>query len=120
MTEPRPGLGDDTGRTIKMTGGFLEYRYAPGLTCEIVNIEVEQESRRKGIGRAMVNKMLKEMEKAGHADFLYAITRAGNFIAQRFYEELRFKVVGVLREFYGDQGRTVDAIMFGRRLGSQA
>ncbi len=64
----------------------------------------------------MVFNMLVEIEKEHPTiKMVWAITRSTNKIAQHFYEELRFRVVGVLRNFYKDEGLDgVDAIMYGR------
>jgi ribosomal protein S18 acetylase RimI-like enzyme len=110
----RPGLGDDAERYVRLPEGYIEYRYAPGGTCEIVNIEVQAERRGQGVGRRLLGMLFAEVKgKAGH---VYAITRADNLIAHEFYEHTRFYVVGVLRRFYGDD-KTVDAVMFGRKAG---
>lgn len=99
---------------------YLAWREGSGypLTVELYNISVGSE-RRKGKGRKLVNLLLGSIPK--ETKLVFAITRATNFIAQRFYEEMRFRVVAVLRHFYQDgPEQTVDAIMYGRDIGSQA
>lgn len=91
---------------------FLDYRQGSGKTIEIFDICVGSD-RRTGIGRAMVYQLYKLVDS--DTTLVWAITRSSNFIAQRFYEELGFRVIGVLRDFYQDEhtSRIVDAIMYG-------
>lgn len=115
MPNFRPGLGDDTGRVVRLEHGHLEYRLTPGGGCEIVNVEVDNDHRREGIGRKLVEKLIKEVQGYG-VQKLWAITRIENEIAQQWYERLQFHVVGVLRRFYGD-AKQADGIMYGRQPG---
>jgi ribosomal protein S18 acetylase RimI-like enzyme len=92
---------------------FLIWRQGSGNTVEIYDIAVGSE-RRKGRGRALVNKLYEQVPTG--TKLVWAITRSDNFIAQEFYEELQFRVVGILRNFYQDSGKTVDAILYGRDM----
>jgi ribosomal protein S18 acetylase RimI-like enzyme len=103
---------DDTGRWIRVPGGQLMWRHAPGNTVEIVDIEVT-DNRRTGIGRNMVARLCASLPRD---TTVYAITRPGNAIAVEFYEGLGFHVLGVLRSFYTESSG-VDAVMFGRKAG---
>lgn len=108
-------------KTISRNGGqdFLVYREGSGDTVEIFDIAVMTE-RRVGIGRGMVNELL---NRYSAGTVVWAITRHDNLIAQEFYEEMHFKVVGVLRGFYRTDPsgrRCVDAVMYGRCIGDQS
>ncbi len=94
---------------------FLEWRQGSGTTIEIFDICVGSE-RRVGKGRALVYQLYKLIPP--DTKLVWAITRADNFIAQEFYEELNFRVVGVLRCFYKEDkhDRTVDALLYGKDL----
>ena len=116
MPTYRHGLGDDTERYIGHDHGYIEYRFAPGGTCEIVNIEVENGHRREGVGRLLVTELLSACREDKKASLIYAITRADNLIAQEFYEGCNFRVVGALRRFYSSSEKKVDAIMYGRSV----
>lgn len=84
-----------------------------GPVAELVEIQVESK-RRNRIGSALIEAILDYLrEYRPEVTLLYAITRANNLIAQEFYENRDFRVVAPLREFYGDSGKTVDAIMYG-------
>lgn len=78
--------------------GFLDYRLAPGGTCEIVDIKVENEYHGQGIGRSM----LQELERIPGILVVYAFTGADNFIAHEFYRHCGFDLLFVPR-FYGKE-----------------
>lgn len=112
------------GNLIKIEFGktdYLTYRIGSGKTVEIYDIVVNSE-RRQGKGRWLVNRLIDSLPK--DIRLVFAITRADNFIAQQFYESLRFRVVAPLRDFYGyktkDGRDTVDAIMYGKNLDDEA
>jgi ribosomal protein S18 acetylase RimI-like enzyme len=96
------------------TRDFLEWRQGSGRTVEIYDIMVGSH-RRQGRGRSLVNMLLGHHLPKG-TTLVYAITRIDNIIAKQFYEELRFRLIGSLWNFYKDTGaaNTVDAVMYGR------
>ena len=96
---------------------YLLWRQGSGHTVEIYDLMVDATCRRNGVGRKLVDKLLDHYLPAG-TRLVFAITRTSNFIAQQFYEELRFRVVGILRNFYQDERspEQVDAIMYGRDI----
>lgn len=100
----------------------LDWRQGSGDTIEIFDIQVYSEHRRQGKGRRLID-ALQSLCKVKNIRRIWAITRAENFLAQKFYEEMRFVAVP-LRNFYGvptAEGRdTVDAIMYLRDFWSQA
>lgn len=90
---------------------FIEWRAGSGNTLEIFDIAVRSE-RRQGRGRQLVQHLFSQFPDA---PLVWAITRGDNEVAQHFYAALRFRVVGVLRRFYGDSDRTADmGIVYGR------
>lgn len=97
----------------------LTYREGSGKTVEIFDIAVGSE-RRKGIGRALVSDL---MDRFPQGTVVWAITRSDNCGAQRFYEGIGFRTIGVLRSFYEHdptattQGERVDAVMYGKQVG---
>lgn len=88
--------------------GHLEYRIAPGDTCEIVDIHVDGEHRREGVGRRMVE-MLWSCIPA-KTQLIYAFTGEDNRIAHDFYHGTGFVLMAKLKGFYGDR----DARLYGR------
>lgn len=94
----RPGLGDETGRVIRhpQGHGYCEYRYGPAGTCEIVNIEVDEHHRGKGIGTAM----LKELLADPLVKIVYAFTAEDNERAHAWYVKQGFELTRV-PQLYG-------------------
>lgn len=118
MTVPsgRITLGGGTGEGF----AYLDWRLGSGNTVEIFDIAVPNAQRRLGHGRNLVQTLINYHLPPG-ADFVWAITRAENRVAHEFYRSLRFKMVGALFDFYGmkaaDGRQTVDALMYGYRVG---
>lgn len=104
----------DGSQNLVMTeqGARLEFAYGPGDRCEIIDIEIPAELRRKGLGRQMVDQLCQLCKRRG-IKVVYAITRSSNRIAQKFYESLRFDV-SVLRDFYEPGVQAVDALLYSR------
>jgi ribosomal protein S18 acetylase RimI-like enzyme len=92
----REGLGDETDRMFALEGAFIEFRFAPGGTVEIVNLEVNNEIRRKGHGRWLVERV----EDLPEAKMVYGFTAGSNRIAQQFYQALGYKLTNI-PNFYG-------------------
>ena|SRR3990167_8529528 len=89
----------------------LDWREGQGRTVEIFDIVVGTE-RRQGIGRRLVEKMLREIPQ--RTSLVFAITRISNTIAHQFYEALGFRIVGRLHNFYRDSSdETESALMYG-------
>lgn len=92
----RIGIGDETGRVIQDQHGHLEWRWAPDNAVEIVNLVVDNEHRRTGVGRRLVS----ELPNAR----TYVFTAESNRIAHEFYEALGFRLLAKLPEFYSSGG----------------
>lgn len=99
----------------------LEWRNCGHGVYEITDINVNSEMRRTGVGSLMVKHLIDSL-KANDPDCqtLFAVTRSTNRIAQEFYESLRFKVLGILRNFYSHDAKAADAIVYGRHLKGEA
>lgn len=99
-------------------GGFLDWRPGSGNSIEIFDVEVKPQHRRTGVGKFLVDRLIKVAE-AGGVKRIWAITRAENRIAQEWYESMNFRSI-LLYDFYGvrtEHGdRTVDAVMYLRDL----
>ena len=66
---------------------------------KIKKIYVYPEFRRRGIASLLVRKVIeKAMEKGCHK--IFAITRAANSTANKFFEHLGFQKEGLLRKHY--------------------
>lgn len=92
----RKGLGDDTQRYIRRVHGWLEWRWAPGDLCELVNMEVEPGHRSKGTGTSMIE----ELGATPGCRGLYGFVAAGNAGMLRLYARLGFRQLPV-PDYYG-------------------
>jgi len=78
-------------------GKILGYVIYDPKDGHIISIAVLPESRRKGIGRGLVEEVFKECKRA------WLEVRVSNEGAQRFYEKLGFKKKGKIERYYGDE-----------------
>jgi ribosomal-protein-alanine N-acetyltransferase len=76
----------------------------------ITNIAVHPEFRRKGIAKALICKMMSAAEDAGATVFTLEV-RALNKSAIALYEQFNFKIVGLRKNYYQDNGEDA-AIMW--------
>lgn len=96
---------------------YLDWRQGSGNTVEIYDIQVGSD-RRKGRGRSMIN-LLIDCHLPSGTKLVYAITRINNIIAKQFYEEMGFRIVANLWNFYRDVtelANCCDAVMYGRDI----
>jgi ribosomal-protein-alanine N-acetyltransferase len=75
--------------------GFLVYRRVAAGELEILNLAVDPGLRRRGIGKALLQRPPGE-----NADEVFLEVRAGNTSAQRFYRESGFREVGRRPDYY--------------------
>lgn len=88
---------------------FLRHRQGSGSTEEILDIHVEPDHRRKGLGRKLIKKLANWVqEQRRDCLLIWAITRVSNVAAQEFYEACGFRIVGRLHNFYRDRSAMVD------------
>lgn len=73
--------------------GILSATVACG-ECEIENIAVSVDFRRKGVGKALVKKLFQQCER------VFLLVNAGNLSAIEFYTVLGFEKVGTRRGYY--------------------
>lgn len=85
---------------------YLYYRRGSGTTVEIFDIAVMSE-RGKGIGRSMVEELKKRVHPTTR--LIWAITRADNEGARKFYAAIGFREMATLPQFYSGS----DAVMYG-------
>lgn len=79
--------------------------YAVGTVAadegEILNLAVEQASRRRGIGRALLERLIEELETAG-ARSLFLEVRASNEAAIGLYQSKGFRIFGRRKGYYAE------------------
>jgi ribosomal-protein-alanine N-acetyltransferase len=67
----------------------------------ILNFSVRQEYRRRGIGTAMIEKLISKLSLQRRSRIMLEI-RETNLVAQLFFRDAGFRAVSVLRDFYED------------------
>lgn len=67
---------------------------------EIINIAVDPQFRRKGVGEAMLQKMLDSCREIAHIWFLDV--RESNVAAQALYKKIGFNVAAKRRDYYSE------------------
>jgi ribosomal-protein-alanine N-acetyltransferase len=78
--------------------GYVVAHYARD-EGEILNLGVAPERQRQGIGRALIEEMLRALERLG-VTTVYLEVRESNAVARRLYEALGFAEVGRRARYY--------------------
>ncbi len=103
-------------RTGRRLGGYIAARMN-GDELHVNNIGVWPESRRQGVGGALLGAVLDVAERCGAAEAVLEV-RAGNLPALMLYERFGFAVVGQRRNYYREPAE--DAKIMTRRLAPTA
>lgn len=74
----------------------------------INNVAVRREFRGRGLGTALLTRILDEGQKLG-AQNAFLEVRAGNVVAQRLYEKCGFKPIALRKDYYSEP--TEDAVV---------
>lgn len=82
----------------RATAGYVLARRVAD-EAEILNLAVAAEHRRRGVGRALVERVLGELRACGVRDAFLEV-RESNRAAQGLYEGLGFRVVGRRPRYY--------------------
>ncbi|MCC7424354.1 MAG: GNAT family N-acetyltransferase [Planctomycetaceae bacterium] len=96
--------------------GFMVYELDKG-SLTIVNFAVHPAFRRKGIGRAMVNRLIDKLNQQRRHSF-FVRTRESNLVAQRFFSACGLRAEWVDRGHFEDTGE--DAYLFAYRIDEHA
>ena len=102
-----------TGRSLS---GYIAARINAD-ELHVNNIGVWPESRRRGVGAALLGAALEAAARRGAFEAVLEV-RASNLAAQRMYERFGFAVVGVRRNYY--RAPVEDAKIMTRRLAPAA
>ena len=113
MLVVRRDAPDETGRSVV---AYIASRVSAD-ELHINNIGVREESRRKGLGAALLGAALDEGARRG-ARLAVLEVRAGNAAAQSLYGRFGFEVVGRRRDYY--RAPVEDALIMTRALAPAA
>ena len=78
--------------------GFAGYMVNPP-DFEIMNIVTKKNKRGKGIGTALLNKII-EIAKNNHAEKIFLEVNEKNIIARKLYEKTGFEEIGRRKNYY--------------------
>ena len=97
------------------TGGIVGYAGVWKIAGEghITNVAVHPACREKGIGSALVGQLVQLLELEGVSEQTLEV-RAGNLAAIGLYEKHGFRLAGIRKEYYQDNGE--DALIMWRRV----
>ena len=106
LSHPRAVVAEQQGQIAGYCGCYQILEEA-----EIVNVAVDKAFRRRGVGRQMLEELMRLGKERG--SFAYTLeVRAGNVPAIHLYESLGFKSLGIRKNFY--EKPTEDAIIMWR------
>lgn len=97
----RTALVGDAGRSLLVAEAsgavvaLLLYAGLPGEEAEVLNLAVDPAFRRRGIAKALVERLI----AGGHARILLEV-RASNDSAQHFYAGLGFRQIATRKKYY--------------------
>jgi len=103
------GRGDGAGRPL----GYVVAMIA-GPEAEIADLAVSPDARRRGIGRALIDRLLADLE-AEHVAAVFLEVRESNHPARTLYESRAFRAIGRRRGYY--RLPVEDALLLKRELG---
>jgi ribosomal-protein-alanine N-acetyltransferase len=101
---------------VAVTDGQIEgYIFARAMADEgeLLNVAVRADSRRKGLGRYLVDTILEDFRTRG-VQTVYLEVRASNAAGRAFYDTLGFHEIGRRRGYYSRPRE--DALVLARKL----
>ena len=126
-----PWDADALERILALSGGFAFCAWRAGSPvafvlvrdlggeCEILSIGVVPESRRRGIGRALLGAVLDEAERRG-SDSVVLEVACDNDPARQLYAEFGFTAVGRRPLYYSRASGRADALILRRMTTAEA
>ncbi|RMD64182.1 MAG: N-acetyltransferase family protein [Alphaproteobacteria bacterium] len=94
------------------------YRTRPGYRFTVENsIYVAPGGQRRGLGRALLEALIRRCTAAGYRQMVAVIGDSANVASIRLHESFGFERVGVLRSVGFKFGRWVDSVLLQRPLG---
>ncbi len=106
-------VAEQDGRVV----GFMIYELHKNR-LHILNFAVAAESRRQGVGRVMVGKLLGKLTHERRNRVMLEV-RETNLEAQLFFKQLGFRAVSVLRDFYDDSVEDAYLMQFRYRASAE-
>ncbi len=98
-----PWPEEDFIRTLRQRNciGMVAVDERSETPLHLLSLAVEPESRRRGVGKALVDKLIAKLAE-GRRNTILTEVRERNLAAQLFFRAQGFRAVRVLRDFYED------------------
>jgi len=96
----------------RQVAGYCSYWFVVD-EIHINNVAVDPEFRRRGLGRYLVEYVLREGVRRGAGRAILEV-RAGNLAARQLYQQLGFLELGVRRGYYSDTSE--DALILAKTI----
>jgi phosphinothricin acetyltransferase len=94
------------------------YRARPAYRYALEDsVYVDPEYGGRGVGRALLERLIAECEAIGFRQLVAVIGDSGNVASIRLHAALGFEMAGTLRAIGWKHGRWVDSVIMQRRLG---
>lgn len=94
------------------------YRPRPAYGATVENsVYVNEDIRGRGIGRALMSRLIAQAEARGYRQMVAVIGDSANHASMRLHESLGFRHVGTLRSVGWKHGRWLDTVLMQRALG---
>ena len=87
--------------------GFLKARIIKD-EIEIISILIDKKFRKKGIGKNLIDKILR-IAKKNKIKHIFLEVSVENRIAINFYKKFNFNLIGDRKNYYNQNGRSIDA-----------
>lgn len=97
--------------------GFMVYELHKNR-LHVMNIAVDPNCRRQGVGSAMVKKLVSKLSFQRRTRILLEV-RETNLPAQLFFKDQDFRAISVLREFYDDSPEDAYLMQFRYRASEE-
>jgi L-amino acid N-acyltransferase YncA len=84
------------------------------------SIYIDPQWQRRGIGRALIDRLIKEAEAGGFRQMIAVIGDSANFGSVELHREAGFRMVGTFDNVGFKFGRWLDSVLMQRVLGKGA
>lgn len=113
-----PWLVAETGGAIAGYAYAGPYRARPAYRFSVESsVYVARDARRRGIGRALLEALIREAAGAGKRQMVAVIGDSAHHASIRLHERCGFRPVGTLTEIGFKHGRWLDTVIMQRALG---
>ena len=116
-----PYLAAEIGRVLVGYAYAGLYRTRPAYRFTVEDsIYIDPGAQRRGVGRALLKRLIEECERRGFRQMVAVIGDSGNQASRTLHERLGFRTIGILADVGFKHGRWLDSVLMQRALGPGA